>query len=136
MGYKRPETVYTLVFDDRDGLEVRAASVSTGRLLHLADMAGQLKTGEAKSLSEVRELVDTFAGRLRSWNIEEDDGTPVPATVEGVLSLEFPFAAEIIVAWFEAIGSVSDPLGGRSTGGLPLEVPSVPMELLSESLSS
>jgi hypothetical protein len=133
MGFKRPQTVYALVFDHHDGLQVRAASVPVGRLLELVDMADKLKAGQAKALSEVRGLFEAFTEALRSWNLEEDDGTPVPATGAGVLSLEFGFASELILAWFDAIGDVPDPLERRSTVTLPSEELSIPMEVLSPS---
>lgn len=132
MGYTKPTTVYLLKFDDRDGLEVRAASVPLGRLLDLTEQAERLKAGDAKSVDEAKELFELFASSLRSWNLEEDDGSPVPADLSGVRGLEFGFAAEILTAWFEAVGgSVPGPLAKRSTVTLPSEVPSIPMELLS-----
>lgn len=137
MGYKKPTTVYRLHFDDRDGLEVRAASVPLGQLLDLTEQAERLKVGDAKSIEDARELFELFASSLRSWNLEEDDGTPTPADRSGLLGLEFGFAAEILMAWFEAVGgSVPAPLARRSTVTLPSEVPSIPMEVLSASPAS
>lgn len=136
MGYKKPETVYLLQFEERAGLEVRAASVSMGRLLDISDMAESLRVGEAKNFAEARELFGEFASRLRSWNLEEDDGTPIPCDQEHLMQQEFGFASELLLAWFDAIASVPDPLGPRSTGGLPSVELSLPMEVLSPSLAS
>lgn len=136
MGYKRPTTVYLLKFADRDGLEVRACSVPVGRIMVLQEQATKLKDGDATAFDEARELFAAFADSLRSWNLEEDDGAPVPATLPGVMSLEFGFAAEILLAWFEAIASVPGPLDRRSTGGSPSVELSIPMEMLSPSLPS
>lgn len=136
MGYKRPETVYTLVFDHRDGLEVRAASVPVGQLLELGEMAEGLKTGDAKTFGEARALFEAFAKRLRSWNLEEDDGTPIPPTLESLYGLEFGFATEIVGAWFDALSEVSGPLGGGSTPGSRLELASIPVDLPTPNLTS
>lgn len=136
MGYTRPVTVYRLEFEARDGLEVRVASVSIDRLMGLQKQAAELKQERTTSFDEARELFETFAESLRSWNLEEDDGTPVPATLAGVLSLELGFASELLLVWFEAIAGVPAPLDKRSTGGSPSEVPSIPMEALSPSLLS
>lgn len=136
MGYKRPTTVYRLHFDDHDGLEVRAASVPIGQLLDLTEQADRLKSGAAESFDDARELLDLFAASLRSWNLEEDDGAPIPCTRDSVLGLEFQFATDLLVAWFEAVASVAAPLAQRSTVTLPSEVPSIPMEMLSGSLAS
>lgn len=134
MGYRKPQTVYLLQFEDRDGLEVRAASVPMGRLLDVAEMADRLRSGEAKAFGEARELFALFGSCLRSWNLEEEDGTPIPADTEHVLEQEFSFITEILLAWFDAIASVPDPLAGRSTNGSQSGVPNIPMEEWSVSL--
>lgn len=133
MGYKKPTTVYLLKFEDREGLEVRAASVPIGKLIDMQTQAERLKSGDAASFDDARELFELFALSLRSWNLTEDDDTPVPTTLDGVLGLEFGFASELLLAWFEAIADVPAPLARRSTVTLPSEVPSIPMELLSGS---
>lgn len=128
MGFKRPETVYRLVFDGHDGLEVSAAAISLGRLFALAGQADSLRAGEAKSMQEAAEVFRTFASRLRGWNLEEDDGTPIPADWDGLASLEFSFASELLLAWFDAISDVPVPLERKSTGTSTSEELSIPME--------
>lgn len=127
MGYKRPQTVYKLVFDDHEGLEVRAASVPIGRLIEVSAQAEKLREGDADSFESVADLFALFGESLRSWNLEEDDGSPIPATVDSVMSLEFGFAAAILVAWFDAVGGVPAPLERRSTSGVPSEELLIPM---------
>ncbi len=139
MSYVRPVTVYLLQFEDREGLEVRARSVPLGQLLELGDMAESLRSGEAQAFGEAKALFELFASKLKSWNLTEDDGTtPVPCDTSGLFSLEFPFATEILLAWFDAVASVSIPLGRRSTDGSLSVAPSIqttPLEPLG-SLSS
>lgn len=130
MGYKRPETIYTLQFEEHEGLEVRVASVPLGKMLELAETADRLRAGTASTFQEAKGLFETFAERLRAWNLEDDNGVALECHLDEVLALEFGFATSMVLAWFDAIGQVSDPLERRSTGGLPSEVPSIPTQAM------
>ncbi len=48
---------------------------------------------------------------LQSWNLENDDGTPVPADGEGMLQIPLDFATLIITQWVDTVSDVPDPLG-------------------------
>lgn len=133
MGYTPKRTVYVLEFDKHPGLEVKAVSVSTSAFLTFAKM-----TQEARQSTDAMEkLFSEFADRaLRSWNLEDEDGTPVPPTLDGLLSQEFDFVFEIIDAWTDTVAGVSDPLEQPSPGGSPSLVASLPMEVPSQSQAS
>lgn len=133
-GYVRQRKVYRLRFADEDmaGLVVQARSAPVGQFLGLAKLA-ELKGGDFKSedAAKIDELFRGFAACLVDWNLEDEDGTPVPATLEGIYTQETDFVLQIIFAWIEAIAGVSVPLGPRSSdGGRSLEG-SMPMETLS-----
>lgn len=129
MGYKVQRKLYVLQFEDKDGMEVKATSVSTGVFLKIASLADAAKM----DISHMQELITSFAKEsLRSWNLEEEDGTPIPATSEGLLSLEFEDAFEIITAWIDTITGVNADLKVPSSGGSPSLVASLPMEPLSD----
>jgi hypothetical protein len=117
MGYKRPQTVYRLKFEEHEGLEVRAVGVPLGQMLDIAEQADAVKAGTVTDFGQVRELLDLFAKSLRSWNLEEEDGAAVPCTRDALLEQEFPFVLDILGAWSEAIASVPAPLERRSTDG-------------------
>jgi hypothetical protein len=129
MGY-RP-TVYNLVFDDLDGLEVKAHGTSIGQVKKF------LTFGEDASTGQTMELFDAFAKALISWNLEDDDGVPVPATAKGIDG--FPdsrLMSTIVNTWMDAVSGVDDELGKDSSSGKPSLEESIPMEPLSPSLAS
>jgi hypothetical protein len=134
VGYQPKRTVYRLQFEDpeMEGLEVRARSVSTGQLLMISALQGKAELTE----EEIDTLIGAFAKALVSWNVEEEDGTPVPATAEGVKSQEIGFVQAIVWAWVDALTGVAAPLGPSSPGGEPFPEVSIPMEALSPSQAS
>lgn len=48
---------------------------------------------------------------LEEWNIESDDGSPVPATGEGMQNVPLEFANMIVEKWVEVSTQPSAPLG-------------------------
>lgn len=140
MGYKRPKRIFKLKFTDPEmgGLEVRAKSTSLGGFLTIAklvDLKDRLTAGD-DAIAEVEELFSTFAKCLVSWNLLDDDDSPVPPTKDGLLSQDLDFVLEIIGAWAQAIGGVSTPLAMPSRDGARLLEESLPMEPLTPSLAS
>jgi len=133
-GYVRQRKVYRLRFADEDmaGLVVQARSAPVGQFIGLTKLA-QLRGNDVtpEDMGKLDELFRGFAGCLESWNLEDSDGTPVPATLEGLYSQETDFVLQIIFAWIEAVAGVPGPLGKPSSdGGRSLEA-SMPMETLS-----
>ena len=128
MGYRRQPTVYRLVFQEYEGLEVTARSVSVEELLKITGLANQMTAKPDDK--QVEELFGFFASRLVSWNLEDEDGKPVPATLKGLLGEEMGFILKIVQAWVRAITGVSPPLSNGSSNGPagrnPLEE-SIPM---------
>lgn len=138
-GYRPNRKVYKLRFEDEDmdGLVVRVRSTSVGSLLVVAgfitidpDNLGP------QDLAKLHELFAMLASALVEWNVEDDDGVPVPATLDGIKSQDADFVMVIVRAWFEAISGVPAPLGPPSSGGGPSLAPSIPMEPLSASQGS
>lgn len=139
MGYRRKRKVYVLKFEDPElaELEVRAGGASVEQLMDLMDLA-RFGAGGAKfsieDMKEIKGLFDLFASKLISWNLETEDGEPVPATVQGLRDQDMDLAMDLVMAWVGAVIGVSDPLEQSSTGGAPYPVESIPMETLSASL--
>lgn len=124
MGYKRKITSYHLVFDgDMAGFECKVKGVSMDRYLELIRMQEDTEKGA--------ELIEALADNLTWWNLEEDDGTPVPVSRDAVLAEDSDFVVRIFDQWMKAIGSVPDPLPASSNGGGPLPEASIPMVPLS-----
>lgn len=130
-GYRRPAKVYRLVFkdDDMEGLEVRAKSVPLGGFLDLLGLANirSVRGIDPSKVKDVDKLFAAFAKALVSWNVEDDDGNPVPANLGGLMSLDMDFVFAVVLAWMDAIAGVPGPLGRPSNGGEPFPEASLPM---------
>ena len=83
------------------------------------------------------ELLAFFGdGYLRRWNLHLN-GEPVPATGEGMRSLSFVHAFQIVARWLEAVVEIPDPLGeGSPDGEVSAEQLIQGLAISSESLSS
>jgi hypothetical protein len=132
--YRAKPKTYVLKFEDDeyDGLVVKARSVKLGGFL---EVAGLVKLDpqniQPEDVDKFAKLFDAFGKALVEWNLDDDDGEPVPPTAEGLHSQDTDFVMPIIKAWFVAIAGVGSPLGQRSSSGDQSQVPSIPMEPLS-----
>jgi hypothetical protein len=115
MGYKPPKTVYKLDFSETEhaGLEVAVRAGAIGDLLALQELADQ----DALTAAEARQMFSGFASLLVSWNVEDDDGRPVPPGYEGVAAQETGFIKAIITAFYENVAAAPPPLPGTSSSG-------------------
>jgi hypothetical protein len=138
MGYKRESKTYNLVFKDTAmaGLEVLTKSCPTGVFLEMASLVDVELPLKKEDEEKVQRLFDRFADRLVSWNLEDDDDQPIPATIEGLYSQDLDFILQIILAWLDAVGGVTAPLGQPSTSGSRSLEEQLPMDPLSASLSN
>jgi hypothetical protein len=137
MGYVPKKKLYSLKFDDHEGLVVRANTVDTAAFFEISALADV----DEPSLDDINMLFTRFSAVLVDWNVEtEDEETgerfPVPKTLDGLLSLEFDFVLEIILGWMEAVAGTPAPLEKRSISGDHPLMATIPMEPLSESRAS
>jgi hypothetical protein len=135
VGYKPKRTVYKLDFSETEyaGLEVAMRAGSIDALLGLQELAdqGQMTADEAKK------MFAGFAGLLESWNVEDDDDRPVPATYEGVASQEPGFIGAIVRAFFANVAAAPPPLpGGSLSGGTSAAESTLGLDAASRSLQS
>lgn len=133
-GYKAKKQKYKLVFadEDMDGLEVVVTKLPLGMVLHARELAAQgpEASGSPQALRDFIEgVVESKA--MISWNLEDEDGAPVPLTVAGILAQDEGFFLKIISSWTLALGGVSAPLDDGSTSGDSALEASIPMETLS-----
>jgi hypothetical protein len=133
MGHKRVVKIRKLIFEDpeMEGLEVRVRKPSMGILVKAAALQG-VRLGP----DQFTDLLTDFAACLESWNREDEDGEPVPATLEGLLTEEDDFLGEVIDAWITTLSGVDAPLEKPSGDGDPSLVASIPMAPLSASQAS
>lgn len=144
MGFKRK--LYTVTWPEGHelhGLEVTTKGVSIEKLVELMRLGQELSRStdiDAKTRA-ASEMLAGFAARLVAWNLEEDDGTPVPATAEGVADQDMQLMTELIMGWMDAVSSVDTPLPQPSPNGVTTAAErdlaaSLPMAPLSPSPSS
>jgi hypothetical protein len=103
MGYRRKraeQPIYRLVFADDElaGLEVDCRPAPLGVVQDFTKLAEFVGT-RAQELAATAMVLETFGQSLVGWNLEDEDGTPVPATIEGLLAQDTPFVMRIIEAW-------------------------------------
>jgi hypothetical protein len=130
--WTRRSPVKILQFADGDlaGLVIRVRAVSVGALQELLTKLDELSNMEAMPY-----IARSLADHLIGWNIDDENGDPVPATYEGILSLDPAELAEIGRAWMQSVSGavpVDSPLGESSPSGVPSagEEPALPMESL------
>lgn len=87
---------------------------------------GDDRTGIVRQLEE-------FADSLVSWNLEDENGAPIPCTREALFGqVDNDLALSLATEWLERLGGkVDDPLPTSSPSGEPSPVASIPMEALS-----
>ncbi|MGA5116848.1 hypothetical protein [Streptomyces pseudogriseolus] len=135
MGYTPPRKTYHLDFSGTDlhGLEVSLRSLNVGELADLMEL-------QTKVEQDPRNAMDLFtlvAKKIVKWNVEDDDGNPVPSNLEGLREQDLSFVMALIKPWVDAMASIPLPLEQNSTGGPPsAPAPPIPMETLSLSRAS
>lgn len=112
MGFVREAKVYNLVWSDDElaGLEVKARAAGFATYRRIAELATvQIAwPPTAEDLVRVDDLHEAFGAQLVSWNLEEAEGVPVPATVEGLRSQDPELTLAIILAWMTAVAGVPE----------------------------
>lgn len=76
--FKRNSKIYKLTFDTDDelhGLEVQIKSLPVGEFVAVTSLA---ETANASAEASTR-LLHTLGDALVEWNLDDEDGTPVPA---------------------------------------------------------
>ncbi len=117
MGFRPSPVLIKLNFRDSDleGLEVTMRSVTIRE--HAELLRGQASV--SSDLVESNEAyLAKFASKLVSWNLENpESGEPVPATREGVDSLESNVFTQISRAWQQALLTVPPTSPAPSQNG-------------------
>ena len=134
MGFKATVRTVTIRFAEGHqyhGAEARVRSMTLGEYMAAAGYDGSEGDDTPASMKK-------FGERLVSWNLEDDDDQPIPATPEGMQAADQGLIRAMQAAWIQAVVGVhdADPLPESSPSGGPSLVESVPMEALSESLAS
>lgn len=124
VGFEAPGTGNKLDFTGTkyEGLEVAVDSVPLGMLTEIMEDYSALTSLTTETpdmtvaLPVVLKLLGQFGEVLESWNVTKR-GKPVPATAEGLRSLDLTFAMAIVGAWVTGTAQAPDPLPGSSESG-------------------
>lgn len=125
MGYRKIPTIHTI--DDipgEDGLIVRMQGISFGKVRRVTSLLDDEGDG---ALGEIGKLV---VSKLVSWNLEDEDGRPIPVTEDEFDELDFALVLKIVNAWLDCMTGVSDELGKDSSSGVKFPGQPVTMEAL------
>ncbi|MBX9392284.1 hypothetical protein K4749_01385 [Streptomyces sp. TRM72054] len=127
MGFRPPRKIYNLDFTgtEFEGLQVKMRGMTVGEELELDDLRGKEGGG--------RRVFELMTGLLVEWNVDDEQGQPVPATFEGVCTQDSTFIMTILDALQTANSGVPDPLPQSSPSGEPSPAASIPMAPLSPS---
>lgn len=140
MGFRKQARTYSLNWGSDSPypeLSVRAKSLPVKELLLLVrTMDAVSSEGIAGSGDAMAQLFGLFAGALSEWNLENEDGTPVPATLEGVEGQDLDFVVAVIMEWMKALVGVSPPLPVTSDSGETSPAGSLRLADSSQSLAS
>lgn len=118
---KRVERV-TITKGELAGLVVETRTVSLGAWREMmTGSAGETEAGQADR------LINAFAAVLVSWDLTDEDGSPVPATLAELNTLDVKDALMMIREWMDALLDVPDDLGKESPNGSPSLAGSIPM---------
>jgi hypothetical protein len=114
MGYRKVPTIHTLdKVGEEDGLVVRLKSIKFGKLRKLMRLTDADETAD----EALGEIFDLMLENIVSWNLEDEQGTPVPLTAEGLEDQETDLIMDIIEAWIEKMTGSGESLGKDSPSG-------------------
>jgi len=130
MGFKVPNATIALKFagEAYEGLEVLVRKGSVADAMRAEAMYNKAKdASEAQGAKLVFEFLVDF---IVSWNVEGDDGTPVPVTVDALVQFPAEFAWDIFSAFIDQTSGVSSDLGKDSGSTETAPAESIQMEAL------
>jgi hypothetical protein len=135
MAYVRKHKLYKLDFTGTtlEGLTMVMKGMTIGEALqlqHLRDLADKDLDTQLEGLTELMTFV---AERIVEWDMVEEDGTPVPATREQLMSLDMGDTMLAVERWQAAVEDVPAPLeqpsnGGSTSGTSATSLPPLPMQ--------
>lgn len=99
-------------------------------------LMGYIEAEEDDERSSVVRQLEEFANSLISWNLEREDGTPIPCSPKALFTeVDNDLALALATEWIERLGGKVDdagPLPDSSPSGEPSLVASIPTETLSD----
>jgi hypothetical protein len=129
MSYKRKN--YRLTWPEghvRHGLVVSMRGMSIDDMNTVTAFKGISKDDVEQSAELLSSIAELLADKMISWNLTEDDDTPVPVSIEAIRREDLTMIMEILNAWTDAAVGVKASLGKDSNSGSTFPEESIPME--------
>jgi hypothetical protein len=131
-GYVRTIPVRVMKFDETTefpGLVIRVRAMTMHQIMTM------MVDIEQAAETSMRVIISRFADHVIGWNVLTEDGTPVPATADGVMGLDAEFVTSVVMEWLsQTTGAIrgGSPLDATSQNGeLPAaKAPDLQMESL------
>lgn len=119
--------------DETDYPQAVARGRSLDEYLHLMGYDEVEEDTDEDEKGRVRQQLEAFGDSLIEWNLEEEDGTPIPATRQALFhQIDQGLALALATEWLERLGGKVDaPLPQSSPAGEPSQVALIPTETLS-----
>jgi len=101
MGFRPKRTPLKLDFSgtEYEGLEITVRPLPQAVML---DIAAACDTWDIVTM---RHMAATFTHAVESWNLEDDDGQPVAADADGLLSQDARFVSAVVQKWIETLAA-------------------------------
>ena len=113
MGYRRVPVIHTIDdVPDEEGFIYRMKGISFGKVRQMIKLLDDEENKES-----VDEVAKRFVESLVSWNLEDEEGTPVPPTTEGVDDQDFDFILKLVNHWMDRLTGPDEDLGKDSSSG-------------------
>lgn len=132
-GFEAPDNRLKLVFSDPSfaGLEVVCRLATMDQIKSSAKLGdldpNALSAGELEA--EVGRIIGEFADALISWNLRRDR-EPVPATAQGVGSLDSLFVMQLVEAWMSNSGKLLRDRAQQMQASAEVDESELPVEPL------
>lgn len=95
------------------GLNIRVMSIKFGKVRQLI----RLMDEDDKDVEIMDEISKTLASALVSWDLQEEDGSPIEPSLAAIDDLEFDEVIDIVNKWLDQITGPDKELGKDSNSG-------------------
>ena len=109
-------------FHTGQGDRVAHINFAEGHRLHGIEMDVKLRVPVGAIMAamggDISGALQPFVKRIISWNLEDDDGNPVPISLKSFgENFDMQESQDLVGAWAEAVAQPSGPLDGASKSG-------------------
>lgn len=137
MGVRPERTILNLTFSEDTPLSEVKVKIGCCNIREMNSMLDQDAGTTGKQVVEANRYVEgLFFKYLIEWNLDDEDGNPLPKTQEGMETLEPSILTQLIMSWQTAMMAVPTKSKKQSQNGGISEELSLGLAKSSESLES